>query len=179
MPDVIPTDAWHKLDKELVKRLREPNGKGVHAVGYSPLINPDGPEAADAIEALQAEVERLTFDGIHTCHDDCPRLPCVQRREIDALRAENSMLAAGACINPGQHALVGDEHGNFVCTAYEALQAEERAHADALAKVAELESWKVAEEAHHHLLRAEIRHLMNELQAHKDALAQVKGSSDD
>jgi HAMP domain-containing protein len=45
-------------------------------------------EAADAIEALQAEVERLTYDGIHTCHDDCPRLPCVQRREIEALQAE-------------------------------------------------------------------------------------------
>jgi hypothetical protein len=42
---------------------------------------------ADRIEALLAEVERLTYDGIHTCHDDCPRLPCVQRREIDGLRA--------------------------------------------------------------------------------------------
>jgi hypothetical protein len=31
---------------------------------------------ADRIEGLQAEVERLTFDGIHTCHADCPRLPC-------------------------------------------------------------------------------------------------------
>jgi hypothetical protein len=39
-------------------------------------------------EALRAEIERLTYDGIHTCHDGCPRLPCVQRREIDALRAE-------------------------------------------------------------------------------------------
>jgi HAMP domain-containing protein len=48
---------------------------------------------ADAIEALQAEVERLTFDGIHTCHDDCPRLPCVQRREIEALQAEVRYLA--------------------------------------------------------------------------------------
>lgn len=67
---------------------------------------------ADRIEALQAKVDRLTYDGIHTCHDDCPRLPCVQRREIDALRGE-------------------------------------------------------------------IRRLTNELQAHKDALAQVKGSSDD
>jgi hypothetical protein len=61
---------------------------------------------ADRIEALQAEIERLTYDGIHTCHDDCPRLPCVQRREIDGLRAD-------------------------------------------------------------------VRHLMNELQAHKDALAQA------
>jgi hypothetical protein len=37
-------------------------------------------------EALRAEVERLSYDGIHTCHDSCPRLPCVQRREIERLR---------------------------------------------------------------------------------------------
>jgi hypothetical protein len=37
-------------------------------------------------DALRAEVERLTYDGIHTCHDGCPRLPCVQRREIERLR---------------------------------------------------------------------------------------------
>jgi hypothetical protein len=119
------------MTEELVKRLRSTYtrpykheattlGARVSTISVSTFYhNPDGPEAADAIEALQAE---------------------------------NFMLAAGACINPGQHALVGDEHGNFVCTAYEALQAEERAHADALAQIA---------------------HLMSELQAHKDALAQA------
>jgi len=65
---------------------------------------------ADRIEALQAQVDRLTYDSIHTCHDDCPRLPCVQRREIEGLRAD-------------------------------------------------------------------VRHLMNELQVYKDALAQVNGWS--
>jgi hypothetical protein len=123
------------MNEELVKRLRL---WGDYALTSD---RADLLTAADAIEALQAEVERLTYDGIHTCHDDCPRLPCVQRREIDALRAE----------------------------------------------VAELESWKVAEEAHHHLLLAEVRRLTNELfdckadvrylanplQAHKDALAQA------
>jgi hypothetical protein len=49
---------------------------------------------ADRIEALQAEIERLTFDGIHTCHDDCPRLPCVQRREIERLREALGRIAA-------------------------------------------------------------------------------------
>ena len=105
------------MTEELVMRLRSGRWLG----------ETTGKEAADAIEALQAKVERLTYDGIHTCHDDCPRLPCVQRREIDGLRAE----------------------------------------------VAELESWKVAEEAHHHLLQADVRRLTNELQAHKDALAQA------
>ena len=45
-------------------------------------------QAADRIEALTAEVRRLQYDGIHTCHAECPRLPCVQRREIEALTAE-------------------------------------------------------------------------------------------
>jgi hypothetical protein len=94
------------MTEELVEKLRN-----AVTYGYVPrLMREVAAEAADAIEALQAEIERLTFDGIHTCHDDCPRLPCVQRREIDGLRAV-------------------------------------------------------------------LRHLMNELQAHKDALAQVKGSS--
>jgi hypothetical protein len=44
-------------------------------------------------DALRAEVERLSYDGIHTCHDGCPRLPCVQRREIERLREALEMLA--------------------------------------------------------------------------------------
>jgi hypothetical protein len=95
------------MSEELVKRLRRRDAFVFDPVSLKPrLHNPDGPEAADAIEALLAEIKWLTYDGIHTCHDDCPRLPCVQRREIDGLRAD-------------------------------------------------------------------VRHLMNELQAHKDALAQA------
>lgn len=50
--------------------------------------------AADRIEALTAEVRRLNYDGIHTCHAECPRLPCVQRREIEALTAVIASLRA-------------------------------------------------------------------------------------
>jgi len=49
-------------------------------------------EAADHIEALEKEVERLTINGIHTCHDNCQRLPCVQGREIRRLEAEVKTL---------------------------------------------------------------------------------------
>lgn len=49
-------------------------------------------DALASTEALRAEVQRLTYDGIHTCHDDCQRLPCVQRREIEALRAEIAQI---------------------------------------------------------------------------------------
>lgn len=56
--------------------------------------NPHVAEASQTIksltaraEAAEAEVQRLTYNGIHTCHAECPRLPCVQRREIEALTA--------------------------------------------------------------------------------------------
>lgn len=42
----------------------------------------------DRIEALTAEVRRLDYSTIHTCWDECPRLPCAQRREIEALTAQ-------------------------------------------------------------------------------------------
>ena len=47
---------------------------------------------ADTINALRAEVERLQADGIHSCHAECPRLACVQRREIERLTAERDGL---------------------------------------------------------------------------------------
>lgn len=47
------------------------------------------------LEALRGEVERLTYNGIHTCSDTCQRLPCVQRREIDQLRARVAALEEG------------------------------------------------------------------------------------
>ncbi|NBW20451.1 MAG: hypothetical protein EBR82_72030 [Caulobacteraceae bacterium] len=43
-------------------------------------------EAADRIEALEREVERLTTNGTHSCHDQCQRVPCVQGREIRRLQ---------------------------------------------------------------------------------------------
>ena len=39
------------------------------------------------IERLTAEVRRLDYSTTHTCWDECPRLPCAQRREIEALTA--------------------------------------------------------------------------------------------
>lgn len=49
-------------------------------------------EAATEIERLRNEVERLDYDSIHTCHDKCRRLPCVQSREIERLRAREAEL---------------------------------------------------------------------------------------
>lgn len=64
-------------DKALVERLR----------AFYQDICGENHEAADRIEALSAEVERLNINGIHTCHDECQRVPCRQRREIERLRS--------------------------------------------------------------------------------------------
>jgi hypothetical protein len=67
--------------KELVKEL---------GLVSSPVRN----QAALTIERLAGEVERLTLNGIHTCHDNCQRLPCVQGREIRRLEGEVARLRA-------------------------------------------------------------------------------------
>lgn len=56
---------------------------------------------ADEVERLRAEVQRLDIAGTHSCHDDCPKLPCVQRREIERLRAELA-AAKAASVVPGE-----------------------------------------------------------------------------
>jgi hypothetical protein len=41
--------------------------------------------AADELRRLHAEVERLSWDSIHTCHAECQRPLCKLTRERDAL----------------------------------------------------------------------------------------------
>ena len=79
------------MNDELVERLRAASAamRSHYAVGAVELIptwTMDG--AADEIERLTAEVKRLDHSTIHTCWDECPRLACVQRREIEALTAK-------------------------------------------------------------------------------------------
>ena len=45
-------------------------------------------EATARAEAAEAEVRRLDYSTTHTCWDECPRLPCAQRREIEVLTAQ-------------------------------------------------------------------------------------------
>lgn len=40
----------------------------------------------DLVWSLLDEVERLRTGSIHSCHDRCPRIECVQRREIERLK---------------------------------------------------------------------------------------------
>jgi hypothetical protein len=45
-------------------------------------------DALDRIAELEAEVKRWETNSVHTCHEECPRIACVQRRRIAALEAE-------------------------------------------------------------------------------------------
>ena len=49
-------------------------------------MNADINEAAETILALRKEVDRLTANGVHTCHDQCQRVACVLRRGNGILR---------------------------------------------------------------------------------------------
>lgn len=79
--------------KELVKRLRA-HFRSVNASGAPCMTprNPDGEEAALALEGLAGEVERLTANGIHTCHDECQRPLCKSYREIVAAKKHGELL---------------------------------------------------------------------------------------
>ena len=79
------------MNDELVERLRAASAamRSHYAVGAVELIPTwTMDEAADEIEALTAEVKRLDYITTHTCWDECPRLACVQRREIERLTAQ-------------------------------------------------------------------------------------------
>lgn len=66
------------------------------ALDIAELINAAQP-AATAITDLEAQVERLSGDGIHTCHDQCPRVACVLRREKADLEALVGELGEALC----------------------------------------------------------------------------------
>jgi len=64
-------------------------------------------------------------------------------KRIAELEQEGAYLSAGQCISPGQHGLVGDEHGNSVCTAYAALLKEEALSSEKWALAEERQAWIV------------------------------------
>ena len=49
------------------------------------MFNETAQEAAAELRRLHAEVERLSWDSIHTCHSECQRPLCKLTRERDAL----------------------------------------------------------------------------------------------
>lgn len=71
------------MDDDLTDRLRALAAQWAErSYELSAALN----EAAGRIAALEA-------DGIHSCHDGCPRIACVQQRRISALEAERADIA--------------------------------------------------------------------------------------
>lgn len=85
------------MSDDLVERF----GRWLQNTGYDGGVNSPPmliyalvQEQAAEIRSLRAQVQRLVYDGIHTRHDQCPRLACVQRREIERLREQVAQLEA-------------------------------------------------------------------------------------
>ncbi len=87
---------------ELVKALGQehPFRLGVQHKAFCKLC-----QAADAIEALVKKLDDLDTNGIHTCHDQCTRYICVERRGREKAEAENAKLreALGFYSNEGNY----------------------------------------------------------------------------
>lgn len=85
-------DEAMALAKELRVELDGEQEPGMYLSEIAAIV------LAAEVERLRAEVQRLDIAGIHSCHDDCQKLPCVQRREIERLRAElRAAKAASVC----------------------------------------------------------------------------------
>lgn len=87
------------------------------------------------IEALEAEVNRLSLDSIHTCHDQCQRTACVLRRERDALEAEVARLREQNAA-AGRNVYLLQRGGERLCEALRRIQDEGCARSNAIATVA-------------------------------------------
>ncbi len=95
-------------------------------LGHGPLLL----DAAAEIERQRQLIEDIDASGIHSCHDRCQRLECVQRREIERLRRERDELRA-ALGTYGRHsddcddanAYNGERRGSCGCGLDEAIAA--------------------------------------------------------
>jgi hypothetical protein len=56
----------------------------------------------EELNAARAEIERLDVAGIHSCHNDCQRLPCVLRRERDEARRLAEKYRNLSCDSQGE-----------------------------------------------------------------------------
>lgn len=73
----------------IIKLCRE-RAEGYGAMRHTALT-------AIALDKAADEIERLDTNGIHSCHDECTRPMCVQRRRIEALEAALRWYADQMC----------------------------------------------------------------------------------
>ena len=68
-------------DQDLLERI-----EGLLANAWDDDEHETLSEARDRIQDLITENERLKYNGIHSCHDQCERPLCVLERENEKLR---------------------------------------------------------------------------------------------
>ena len=85
-------------EKELREAARHtPEGQLLVRYGFEPWDTESAArrvaeKAAAEIARLQAKIDNITAQGIHSCHPDCQRPLCVLRRERDAAREASREL---------------------------------------------------------------------------------------
>lgn len=85
-------DKYLQQNKDLGYELRDPNG----------TIWSECKRLQTELTAARAEIERLDVAGIHSCHNDCQRLPCVLRRERDEARRLAEKYRNLSCDSQGE-----------------------------------------------------------------------------
>lgn len=85
-------------EKELREAARHtPEGQLLVRYGFEPWGTESAArrvaeKAAAEIAQLQARIDNITAQGVHSCHDGCQRPLCVMRRERDAARKQVILL---------------------------------------------------------------------------------------
>lgn len=86
-------------EKELREAARHtPEGQLLVRYGFEPWDTESAArrvaeKAAAEIAQLQARIDNITAQGVHSCHDGCQRPLCVMRRERDAARKQVEELS--------------------------------------------------------------------------------------
>ena len=85
-------------EKELREAARHtPEGQLLVRYGFEPWDTESAArrvaeKAAAEIAQLQARIDNITAQGVHSCHDECQRPLCIMRRERGAARKQGILL---------------------------------------------------------------------------------------
>jgi len=76
------------MTREDIIRMARECSFGWAASGRGPVLMTEEQIERFAALVAAAEREKHKYDGIHTCHDECPRYACVATREAVAAERE-------------------------------------------------------------------------------------------
>jgi len=82
--DMVLASDFDRVQRERDEEVRKHAELAIKFIKRGDTIN----ELRAQLDAARADIERLTLDSIHTCHDDCRRPVCRLTRELNAARAE-------------------------------------------------------------------------------------------